>query len=238
MLCCWAKIFWYIVLIVYHCSDVFFDWHNFFKLFDDKTFSGVSISINQLAFGFSCLTGTVLSIIMVVAYVYYIYFHLVCICHANYRTVSYSDGEYSIFDDRGCDKRCNRHVVTLELWVSVLELLLKDGIQSIILFSLYNSQSVVYDTRPSWYFIAFLVCSICAHFKLCICFMLKLCGCGSGEESCCNDDCSCVKAIACVIGFIGSALFLAFTVWSLVEAVSVRLRFVQTPSLPSTSVRL
>ena len=88
MLCCWAKIFWYIVLIVYHCSDVFFDWHNFFKLFDDKTFSGVSISINQLAievsFFISCLTGTVLSIIMVVAYVYYIYFHLVCICHANY----------------------------------------------------------------------------------------------------------------------------------------------------------
>ena len=241
MLCCWVKIIWYIVLIFYHFCDVCLDWLNCHKLFEDKAFSGVSISTNQLTFEISfvisCATGTVFSIIMAVAYVYYISYHWDCIHHANYRSVSYSDGEYSIFGDRGCDKKCNRHFVTLELWVSALELLFKDDIQSIILFSLYTSQSFGYDTRPSWYSIAFSVCSVCAHFKLCICFMSKLCGCGSGEESFCNDDCSCAKAFACIIGFIGSALCLGFTVVSLVEAVSVRLRFPQTPSL-STSVGL
>ena len=51
--------------------------------------------------------------------------------------------------------------------------------------------------------IAFTVFTVCAHFKVCICFMSKLCGCGE-ESQCYNDDCSCVKA-ACVFGCIGSA---------------------------------
>ena len=57
--------------------------------------------------------------------------------------------------------------------------------------------------------------------------MSKLCGCGSGEEPCCNDDCSCVKALAhfvCVIAFIGLAVFLGLTVVSLVKYISVGLR--------------
>ena len=234
MLCCWAKIVWYIVLIAYHGFDVCSDWYNWSKLFENGTFSGFSILTSQFTidwvfFGISCFFGTIFSIIMVGAYSNYISYHWDCIHHANYRSASYFDGEYSIFGDRGCDRKCNSRCVTLELWVSALELLGKDDIQSIILFSLYTSQSM--DTKPSWYFIAFSVCSVFAHFKLCICFMSKLCGCGSGEESCWNDDCSSVKSIACVIGFIASAVFLCFTVASLVEAVSVRLRFQQTPSL-------
>ena len=239
MLRCWAKIAWYIVLIVYHGCDVSLDWYNYYKLYEDKTFSGVSITTDTTVvtrfFCISCATGSVFSFFMVVVYGYYIYYHCYCILHANYQSVSYSDGNVSISGDRRCGKKCNRRFVTLELWLSALELLGKDDIQSGILFWLYTSQSIV--TRPRWYFIAFSVCSVCAHLKLCICFMSKLCGCGSGEESCCNEDCSCVKGIACVIGFIGSALFLGFTVVSLVEAVSVRLRFVQTPLL-STSVGL
>ena len=223
MLCCWAKIGWYIVLIVYHGCDVSFDWYNYHKLYEDKTVSGVSIATNTtLVKNFlciSCVSGSVFSIIMAVVYGYYISYHCYCIRHANYRSVSYSGGKFSIFGDRGCDKKCNRRFVALELWVSALELLGKDDIQSGILFWLYTSQSIV--TRPRWYFTAFTVCSVCAHFKLCLCFMSKLCGCGAGEKSCCNDDCSCVKAFACVIGFIGSALFLVFTVMSLVKYISV-----------------
>ena len=204
------------------------DGFNCLKLFEDKTFSGVAISTNQLTievfFGISCLIGTVFSITMIVAYGYYISYHWDCINNANYRSVSYFDGEYSIFGDRGSDKRCDRRFVTLELWVSALELLGKDGIQSGILFWLYTSQSIV--TRPSWFSIALPVCSVCAHFKLCICFMSKLCGRGAGEESCCNDDCSCtcVKAVShfvCVIGFIGSVVFLGLTVVPLVKYISV-----------------
>ena len=191
MLCCWAKIVWYIVLIAYHGFDVCSDWYNCYKLFENGTFSGFSIltslSTIEVFFVISCGFGTIFSITMVVAYIYYISYHWECIHHANYRSASYSDGEYSIFSDRGCDRKCDSTFVNLELWVSALELLGKDDIQSIILFSLYTSQSMV--TRPSWDFIALSVCSVFAHFKLCICFMSKLCGCGSGEQSaCCNSS--------------------------------------------------
>ena len=146
----------------------------------------------------------------VVVNVYYISYHWDCIKNANYRSLHYFDGEYSIISDHGSDNKYNRHFVTLELWVSTLELLFKDDIQSIILFSLYTSQSIV--TRPSWHFTAFTVFTVCAHFKLFICFISKLCGCCTDDESqCCDDDCSCVKT-ACVFGCIGSAVFLGLTV--------------------------
>ena len=222
--CCRVKIAWYIVLIVYHACDVCLHWYNYHKLYEDKTVSGVSLLTTtdvgeyENAFRFSCLTGTVFSIIMAVAvYGYYIYYYWDCIRHANYRSVSSCECEHSsLIGVRGCDKRCNRHFVTL----GTLELLFKDDIQSIILYFLFNSQSIV--NRPSWYFIAFSVCSVCAQLKLCICFMSKFCGCGSGEKSSgCNDDCSCVKAFVCVIGFICSAVFLVLTVVRLVDIVSV-----------------
>ena len=218
MLCCWAKIVWYIVLIVYHVFDICLDWYNYHKLFEDKTISGVSISNTTVVaykyfFCASCVTGFMFSIIMAMLYGYYIYFHWDCLENANYRSLHYSDGEYSIYGDRGSDMKCKRHFVTLELWVSALELLFKDDIQSGILFSLCMSQSIA--TKPRWYFIAFSVCSVCAHFKLFICFVAKLCGCGSGEESCCKDDSSRVKVYACVFGSIGSAVFFFLTARSL-----------------------
>ena len=222
---CRVKIAWYIVLIAYHGFDFVFDWYNYHKLYEDKTVSGLSISTNTTVVKYflsSCVTGSVFTFFMAVVYGYYIYYHCYCIRHANYRSVSYSSGKFSIWGDRRCDKKCDRRFVTLELCVSTLELLGKDDIQSGILFWLYTSQSIV--TRPSWYFIAFSVCSVCAHCKLCICFMSKLCGCGAGEKSCCNDDCSCVKPFAhfvCVIGLIGSAVFLVLTVVSLVKYIIV-----------------
>lgn len=221
MLCCRLKIFYYLVLIVYHGCDVYFDWSNFRELFEDSTVSGILISTNsslvKTIFFISCVTGTVFSIIMIVAYGYYIRFHWYCIHHANYRSAKYSDGEFSIFSDRRCDKECNRKFVALELWVSALELVFKDDFQSAILFWIYTSQFI--KTGPGWQFIVLQTCSVIAHLKLGICFMGKLCGCGAGEESCC--DGSCAKNFASVIGLIGSVVFLVVTVVSLVEAISV-----------------
>lgn len=221
MFCCKLKIFYYLVLTTYHGCDVYFDWFNFYELFEDTAVSGILISTNsslvKIFFVISCVTGTVFSIIMIVAYGYYIKFHWYCIHHANYRSVSYSDGEFSIFSDETCDEECNRTFVALELWVSVLELLFKDDFQSAILYWIYTSRLI--KTRPYWHFIAFQTCSVIAHLKLGLCFMAKLCGCGAGEESCC--DGSCENSFTSVIGLKGSLIFSGLTVVSLVEAVSV-----------------
>ena len=223
MFFCKVKILYYLGLIAYHGCDIYFDWSNFLELFKDNkvSISGSLISTNnsrlvKIFFVISCVTGTVFSVIMIVAYGYYIEFHWYCINHASYRSANYSDDEYSIFSDRGCDKKCNRKFVTLELWVSVLELVLKDDFQSSILY--YTSQFI--KTRPYWRFFAFQACSVVAHLKLGICFLAKLFGCGAGEENCCDSG-SCVKSLASVIGFIGSAVFLCLTVVSLVEAVKL-----------------
>ena len=223
MLCCWLKILYYLGLILYHGCDVCFDWLNYRKVFEDDTVFGILISASSsldkcmIFFFISCVTGTVFSIIMIVAYGYYITFHWYCIHHASYRSAKYSDGEFSIFSDRGCDKKCNRKFVALELWVSALELFLKDDIQSGILFWIYTSQFI--KTKPYWQFIVLQACSITAHLKLGICFMAKLFGWGAGEETCC--DVSCAKILASVIGLMGSVVFLGLTVVSLVEAVNV-----------------
>lgn len=224
MLFCKLKILYYLGLIAYHGCDVYFDWSNFRELFEDNkvSISGSLISTNNILvkifFVSSCVTGSMFSVIMIVAYGYYIKFHWYCINHASYRSVSYSHGEVSIFSDRGCDEKCNHRFVTLELWVSVLELVLKDDFQSAILFWIYTSQLI--KTKPYWRFFAFQTCSVIAHLKLGICFMAKLCGWGAGEETCCDSG-SCVKSFASVIGLIGSAVFFSLTVVSLVEAVNV-----------------
>ena len=221
MLCCTLKISYYLVLIAYHGFDVCFDWWNFHILLEDNTVSGILISTNssfvKYLLGFSCAAGTVFSIIMIDAYGYYIKYHWYCIHHASYRSASLSDGEFSISSDQYCDKKCDRTFVTRELWVSVLELLFKDDFQSGILFWMYTSQLI--KTRPNWPFFVFQTCNVIAHSKLGICFMAKLCGCGAGEEPCC--DGSCGKSFASVLGFIGSVVFLVLTVVSLVGAVSV-----------------
>ena len=224
MLCCTLKIVYYLLLIAYHGCDICFDWWNFREPFEDNTVSGILTSSNsslktvaKISFVISCATGTVFSIIMIVAYGYYIKFHWYCIHHASYRSARLSDGEFSISSDVRCDKKCNRTFVTLELWVSLLELFLKDLLQSGVLFWMYISQLI--KTRPYWYFLVFQACSVMAHLKLGICFMAKLCGCGAREEPCC--DGSCKNNFASVIGFIVSVVLLGLTVASLVGAVTV-----------------
>ena len=199
MLCCWAKIVYYIVLIVYHVFDVYIDWKSFLLLHNNGTFAGASTNsiVVECLFGFSVFDGFVCSIAMILVYFYYITFHLSCICEG--------------FE---CDKRCNRRFVNAELVISLLELFFKDDIQSGLLFWVCVSGSI--SIRPGWQPIALSVCSVAAHLKLGICFATKLCGCGKGEEE--HHYGSCAKPVACFIGIIGSALFLVFTIAYLVYA--------------------
>jgi len=220
-LCCKVKIFFYLVLICYHVGDLVFDLYTFVVLLRDHKFSGVSISESQehtiqILFGLSCITGTICSFVMIATYAYYVDYHCYCMNNASYDLVNYSNGAAWFSLDHRCDKKCNRTFVKLELWISVLELLLKDGFQSGILFWVYNGSQSSAASNPGWMSIAFSVCSIIAHLKLCLCFLTKLCGCGAGED--CEDALK--KAISCIFGFGGSAICLFLTAAAFVNEVN------------------
>ena len=190
--CCTVKILFYLILICYHMVDFGFDWNTFAVLLRDNKFSGVSISKSKecmirILFGLSCVTGTIFSFAMIVAYIYYIKHHWHCMKNAS----------------------LDRQLVNFELWISVLELFLKDIIQSGILFWAHQDSQSSATSNPDWMSIVFSVCSIVAHLKLCLCFLTKLCGWGAGEERCAEH--TVMKAISCIIGFGGSAICLILT---------------------------
>lgn len=190
-LCCLGKILYYVGLIFYLVCDSLFDWWNFFLLFADNE----DFKVENFLFFFSSFFGLIINIYMLKVYGHYIKCHWDC----------FFDGYPECF---GKDHLClNR----LELLLSVVELVLKDDIQSVIVFVIYASNLT--GSRPGWYFIVFSACSIFAHFKRCVCFIAKLCGCGKGEEDTYKD--SFIKCIACSTGLLASIVFLFFTILSL-----------------------
>ena len=213
--CCTVKILFYLILICYHMVDFGFDWNTFAVLLRDNKFSGVSISKSeesmiQILFGLSCVTGTIFSVAMIVAYKNYIKHHWHCMNNASFDLAShYSNGNVWFSPDIRGDKKCHRKLVNFELWISVPELFLKDIIQSAILFWAHKGSQSSATSNPDWESIVFSMCSIVAHLKLCLCFLTKLCGCGTGEERC--DEHTVMKAISCIIGFGGSAICLILT---------------------------
>ena len=206
--CSKVKILFYFILICYHIADLVLDWYTFAVLLQDHKFSGVSISkceecIIKFLIGLSCATGTLFSIGLFVAYIYYINHHRRCLNNGGYIPVNQSDDDVSLPPDQKCDKKYNRAVVKLELWISVLELLLKDDIQSLTLFWVYiGSQSSATGNPGS---IAFSVFSIVAHLKLFLCFITNLCKYGACElfpENFCSAN------VVCAIGsFVSFILF-------------------------------
>lgn len=189
--CCLGKILYYVGLILYLVCDSLFDWWNFFRLYADKEDS----KVDSVLFFLSSFVGLIINICMLMVYGHYIKFHSDC----------FLDG-YS-----ECPRKDHLCFNRLELRLSVVELVLKDDIQSFIVFLIYASNLT--GSRPGWYFIVFSACSIFAHFKRCICFITKLCGCGKGEDDACEDSCS--KCITCSIGLLASVVFLFFTILSL-----------------------
>ena len=222
--CCAAssKILIYFLLICYHMGDLVFDWYTFAVLLRDNKFSGVSISKSnksmiRILFGLSCVTGTIFSFAMIVTYKYYMKYHQYCMKSARYDRVNYSDDNVWFSPDHTCDKKCNRNYVNLELWISALELFLKDIIQSGILFWAYDVSQWSATINPDSMSIVFSAFSIAAHLKLCLCFLTKLCGWGAGED-CPEEFCArCGKASLCIIGFGGSAICFSLTVAAIVN---------------------
>ena len=226
--CCIVKIFIYVFLIFYHIVDVFFDWYNFAVLHLDHKFSGVSLSASkeseiEILFAVSCSTGTLLSFALMHTYICYIGYHWYCMNNASYSAVSYSNGGVSFLRDRKCDKKCNRKYVNRELGISLLELIFKDDIQSGILIWALNCTQRSFTSYPlEWMSIGFLVCSIMGHLKLCLCFITKLVGCGAGED-CPEKFCACcAKAFLCIIGSVGSAIFVVLTGTSIYKEIVVQ----------------
>ena len=194
MFCCFAKISYYFLLIIYHGCDIVVDWFNFSSAYNNGTFAGVPAnisvdfaSVSLSLFGLSCHVGTFCSIAMIVVYCYYIKFHWNCI------------DKKCEFSKHRCYKECNRCFISAELVISIFELFLKDDIQSGLLF--YMPGSIL--LRPSWHSMALWmsVCSIVALLKLLICFFTKHNGYGEGEKK----HGSTAKGLA-VIGLVGSSV--------------------------------
>ena len=153
-LCCLGKMLYYVGLILYTFYDSLFDLLNYLRIFADKE----DFKVENLLFFFSFVVGLIINIFrMFMVYGHYIKFHWDC----------FLDG-YS-----ECPRKDHHCYNRLELRLSVVELLFKDDIQSVIVFLIYASNLT--GSRPGWYFIVFSALSIFAHFKRCVCFITKLC---------------------------------------------------------------
>ena len=196
-LCCLGKVFYYVALILYMVCDSLFDWWNYVRLYADKEEFDKDFKVDtcNILFLLSSIVGLVINIYLLMVYLHYIKFHWDC----------FFDG-YS-----ECPHKYHLRLNRWELWLSVVELVLKDDIQSIIVFHIYASHLT--GSRPGWYFTVFSACSIFAHLKRCVCFITKLCERGKGEEDAYEH--SCTKCIACSIGSLASVVFLFFTILSL-----------------------
>ena len=220
-LICKMKICLYIGLIVYQVVDPCLTWYNFYVLFRDKTFSGVSIdtkhiNLVEVVFCFSCVTGTFLGVCMVVAYVYYIHYHRHCLNRNSFPSASFKDGVFKMIRNSAFDnEKFDLRYVELELWGTVLEVVFRDGIHSAILF--WMRKSLV--NKPDWHFLAFAVFRILAHVKQIICFFTKFVGWGAGEKRCCSH--SCQRRIAIIIGLIVGSVCLGFAIAFLIDATKV-----------------
>ena len=129
-LCCLGKILYYVGLIVYMVCDSLFDGWNCFRLFLDNE----DIKVDNFLF-FSSVVGLIINFCLLRLYGHYIKFHWECFLDG------YSECPYKDHFD------FNR----LELQLSVAELVLKDGIQSYIVFLIYASNLT--GSRPGWYVI-------------------------------------------------------------------------------------
>lgn len=188
--CCFLKIVLYLGLIVYHVADMYFDWRVYHEYMTSQSSSLIpkDTKTSGVLFLVSCITGTLLSLLLIVVYCYYIKYHR-----------SY------LASSRGWISDCNPRVVLMESVLVFMELVCKDGIQSTLCLIAYynfniNTDCIEVSTK------AFVACSVIANSKLLVCFATKLCGIGTGEEVG-----SLFKCLLCFLGCVGSLVFLFFT---------------------------
>ena len=221
MLHCYLKIVYYSVLIIYYGVDVAFKWVQFKRnVLDNSRFAGIPTNGDTAITIVLCSSigvGNICSFAMAVVYGYYINFHWECIQKSRYallENVRY-EGESLLECCDGDENRvpamCNRHYVRCELIISNIELYLKEGVQTVLPLIIYMHDTSVTIQRE-WFDIAFGVGIVVINMKLLACFMTKLCGWGSGENSVDCEKTTC-KCILCMFGCAGS---LAFAILSIV----------------------
>ncbi|XP_028402299.1 uncharacterized protein LOC114525266 [Dendronephthya gigantea] len=226
-----SKIAYYVLLILYHGVDLVMDWYSFNILLTNGTISGVpadSITV-RILFGFSCAFCTIFTAALFWVYANYIKYHFLCAyvaVYKHYGPLGPAEGSESIqipdetnqenvflFAENGQNTIKPRYILA-ELFLSVAELVLKDDIQSGLLF--WVSRVFTFTHALSWHSLLFSLCSIVAHLKLFICFATKLFRLGEGEAG--GDRRWDFKCVLCVFGCLGSAIFEGLTVSYLVKA--------------------
>lgn len=196
----WLKIIYYATLIFYQACDFYIDW---------KTFTALQAAgqggLELFLFCFSCAFGSVMHPFLAAVYLYYIKHHWDCLqSPPSYKSLQHEDG-----------MQCNRHSVWIELMFSLLELFLKDDIQTIILFRSYNSYYSL--ARPG---LIFIVCSIASHLKQMACFVMKALRLLDSKDCPFNSEkyqCSCATKciILCITGTMVSFALVILAILSL-----------------------
>lgn len=231
LLCALLKISYYTILILYHGLDLVMDWYTFHILLSHGEISGVpadSIAV-RILFGFSCVFGTVFTAAIFWVYAHYLKYHcLYAYVAVNQQREPFGPAEGTksiqmpdeknqenvfLFAENG-QNTINPRYILAELFISVAELVLKDDIQSGLLF--WISTEFHFSHPLSWHSLLFSICSILAHLKLLICFVTKLFHLGEGEGG--SDPRWDYKCVLCVFGCLGSATFEGLTISYLVQA--------------------
>ena len=215
------------MLMLYYVADAVFEWFEFVdEVVEHGRLAGIPTNGSKaikITFASSIAVGHLCSLAMAAVYVYYICFHWKCTQKSRYallRDVRYQRESLleSVLECSDGDENrmpmCNRHYVRCELIISNIELYLKEGVQTVLPLMIYMHDTSVTIQRE-WFDIAFAICIIVFNMKLLACFITKLCGCGSGENS---EDCEKTtwKCISCMLGCAGS---LAFAILSIVYLV-------------------
>lgn len=220
MLHCYLKIAYYAVLILYYVVNAVFDWIEFTnEVLDHSRFAGIpthGCTTITIILGSSIAVSNLCSLAMTGVYLYYISFHWECsqnLPYALLKDVRFQRENLLECSDDNENRipTCNRHVVCLELFISNIELYLKEGVQTVLPLLIYMRDPVVAIQRE-WPDTAFAVCIVFFNVKLLVCFITKLCGKGSGEKF---EDCEKTswKCCFCLFGCAGS---LAFAILSIV----------------------
>ncbi len=227
MLHCYLKIVYYVALIIYHCVDIVSDWIEFgYEVCDQGIFAGVSTNSTTIKgiLGFSCASGTVCSVVMLIVYVYYICFHWECSQKSTYRLLNnvefQRDSLLNVVMIMKVKLRFATAILSSWNWSSQILSCISKTVYKVYcsyICTAISQNDLSSIILPSWRDILFAVCSIVAHLKLCICFTTKVFGLGSGEKM---PDCGSRKWFLCVLGIIGCIVFEILSILYLLLALS------------------
>lgn len=229
MFFCKVKIAYFSTMIIYHVVDLALGWVNFgYKVCYLGIFSGVPTTSPgyKPLFAVSCVIGMFCGLALCRVYCYYIGFHCDCMQRGRNRgrnsTARYQkvrDQEENtnfIFkcsnDNERAKLSCDRRFVVAELTISTVELFFKETIRIGLLVYVMGFHSGI---QLGWVDILFVSCSIFAHLKLMICYVVNMYRVANDQKIGCESWHCCLLFFACVGCLIFVGLSIAFLVLGL-----------------------